>query len=203
MKWKKSSARPAKNWRNSKPSAARCRPNGSSARKNASPSWRRIFYETQKRLEGEVARLDRRYQGPRLRAQIEKQSGRRLGKIAGEARAEADAAVVETLAASQADLGVAARSALPSRLRRSSSPPGQRVIVKGFKQPRRLSPPRRPHRRSRSGPAADEGSARRISLRIESDAANPSNAGASTAARPAASPFTPRRATSPPPKKST
>ena len=41
-----------------------------------------------------------------LRAQLEKQTGRRMGKFESEARAEADAAVVETLAASQADLGV-------------------------------------------------------------------------------------------------
>ena len=45
-----------------------------------------------------------------LRAQIEKQSGRRVGKLVSEARAEADAAVVETLAASQADLRVAAEA---------------------------------------------------------------------------------------------
>ena len=38
----KLSARPARSLRNSKPSAARCRPNGSSGRKNASPSSKRI-----------------------------------------------------------------------------------------------------------------------------------------------------------------
>ena len=58
-----------------------------------------------------MARLIADVKDRALRAQIEKQTGRRLGKIESEARAEADAAVVETLAASQADLGVDARSA--------------------------------------------------------------------------------------------
>ena len=69
-----------------------------------------------------------------LRAQIEKQSGRRIGKIAADARADTNAAVVETLAASQADLGVsprrAAKPVAPDQLSA-----GQRVTVKSFKQP--------------------------------------------------------------------
>src|SRR5277367_1666962 len=92
------------------------------------------FAATQKKLEAEVARLAADIQDRSLRAQIEKQYGRRLGKIAGDARAEADAAVVDTLAASQADLGVqsqrAAQPVPPSELSA-----GQRVVVKGFKQP--------------------------------------------------------------------
>jgi DNA mismatch repair protein MutS2 len=92
------------------------------------------FEATRKKLEGEVARLTADIQDRTLRAQIEKQSGRRLGKIAGDARAEADAAVVETLAASQPDLGVnAARAAQPVAPAELSE--GQRVVVKGFKQP--------------------------------------------------------------------
>ena len=61
----------------------------------------------QKRFEAEVARLAADIKDRSIRPQIEKQSGRRMGKIASDARAETDAAVVETLAASQADLGVA------------------------------------------------------------------------------------------------
>ncbi len=92
------------------------------------------FATTQKKLEAEVARLTADIQDRSLRAQIEKQSGRRLGKIAADARAETNAAVVETLATSQADLGVQAqRAAQPVPPDQLSA--GQRVVVKGFKQP--------------------------------------------------------------------
>ncbi len=92
------------------------------------------FAATQKKLEGEVARLSADIQDRSQRAQTEKQSGRRFGKISGDARAEADAAVVDTLAASQADLGVQAqRAAQPVAPEQLSA--GQRVTVKGFKQP--------------------------------------------------------------------
>ena len=93
----------------------------------------RSFLETQKRLEAEVKRLAEGVKDRALRAQIEKQTGRRMGKITSESRAEADAAVVETLAASQADLGVAveaAKSVAPEELAE-----GVRVHVKTFKQP--------------------------------------------------------------------
>jgi len=94
----------------------------------------RNFHETQKRLEAEVARLTEDIGDRALRAQLEKQAGRRMGKIASESRAETDAAVVETLAASQADLGVAveaeAKSVPPEALSE-----GARVLVKTFKQP--------------------------------------------------------------------
>ena len=94
----------------------------------------RNFHETQKRLEVEAARLTEDIKDRALRAQLEKQAGRRMGKIALESRAETDAAVVETLAASQADLGVAveaeSRSVAPEALSE-----GARVHVKTFKQP--------------------------------------------------------------------
>jgi len=94
----------------------------------------RNFAETQKRLEGEVARLTEDVRDRALRAQLEKQAGRRMGKIASESRAEADAAVVETLAASQADLGAAAQAeakpVAPDELAE-----GARIHVKTFKQP--------------------------------------------------------------------
>jgi DNA mismatch repair protein MutS2 len=92
------------------------------------------FAETQKRLESEVAQLAEDIKDRNLRGQIEKQSSKRMGRIASEAHADADAAMVETLAASQADLGVAAvgpaKSIAPEQLAM-----GQRVVVKGFKQP--------------------------------------------------------------------
>ena len=81
-----------------------------------------------------MARLAADMKDRRLRAQMEKQSARRMGKLASDARAEADAAVVETLAASQQDLGVTVETP-QSRSRRKSFRRGQRVAVKGFKQP--------------------------------------------------------------------
>lgn len=94
----------------------------------------KAFLETRKRLESEVARLTADIKDRTVRAQLEKQSGRRLGKIAAEAHADTDAAVVETLAASQFDLGVAVQApAKPVAPENLSS--GQRVQVKGFKQP--------------------------------------------------------------------
>ena len=94
----------------------------------------RNFAETQKRLETEVARLTAEIHDRVLRVQLEKQSGKRMGKISSEARADADAAVVETLAASQPDLGAAA--AVPAKpVAPELLTAGQRLEVKGFKQP--------------------------------------------------------------------
>jgi DNA mismatch repair protein MutS2 len=92
------------------------------------------FLETQKRLEGEIARLAADIKDRNLRGQIEKQSGRRLSKIEADARAETDAAVVETLSASQADLGVGVE-APPKPVPLEQLSAGQRVRVKGYKQP--------------------------------------------------------------------
>jgi DNA mismatch repair protein MutS2 len=93
----------------------------------------RNFQETQKRLEGEVARLADEIRDRNMRAQIEKQSVKRLTKIGSEARADTNAAVVETLAASQADLGVSAGApAKPVPLEQLST--GARIVVKNFKQ---------------------------------------------------------------------
>ena len=94
----------------------------------------RNFVETQKRLEAEVARLTADIKDRSLRGQFEKQAGRRFGKLASDARADADAAVVETLAASQADLGTAA-TLPPKPVEPELLAAGQRVQVKGFKQP--------------------------------------------------------------------
>ena len=92
------------------------------------------FQETQKRLESEVARLTAEIHDRILRAQLEKQSSKKLGKLASDARAEADAAVVETLAASQPDLGVSAMIP-PKPVAPEQLSAGQRVVVKGIKQP--------------------------------------------------------------------
>ena len=127
-------ARLAKSLPSSKQSAGRCKRNGSTGRRSESPSWKRHFLELQKRFESEVARLASDIKDRATRAQIEKQTGRRMGQIVAEARGEADAAVVETLAASQQDLGVSpeapAKPVEPEQL-----VAGARVSVKGFKQP--------------------------------------------------------------------
>ena len=92
------------------------------------------FRDTQKRLQDEVARLTEEIKDRVLRAQLEKQSGRQMGKLASQANADADAAVVETLAASQPDLGVAPGAAAKPLAPEAFSA-GLRVQVKGFKQP--------------------------------------------------------------------
>lgn len=93
----------------------------------------RNFRETQKRLEAEVERLAADIKDRALRGQIEKQTGRRMAKVASDAQADADAAVLETLAASQADLGVPL--ATPEKaVEPGSLSAGMRVRVKGFKQ---------------------------------------------------------------------
>ncbi|HKV05143.1 MAG TPA: Smr/MutS family protein [Candidatus Acidoferrales bacterium] len=91
------------------------------------------FAETRKRLEGEVSRLAADITDRTARARAEKLSGRRMAKLAADARAEVDAAVVETLAASQADLGAATR-ALEAPVAPETLAVGQHVYVKGFKQ---------------------------------------------------------------------
>jgi DNA mismatch repair protein MutS2 len=94
----------------------------------------RNFQETVKRLESEVARVTADVHDRVLQAQLEKQSGKRIAKFASDARADANAAVVETLASSQADLGVSppatAKPIEPDQLS-----PGMRINVKNFKQP--------------------------------------------------------------------
>ena len=197
----KSSARRAKNLRSLKPSAARCRPSGSSGRKNASPSWKRIFAETQKRLESEVARLAADIKDRALHAQLEKQSGRRMGKIASDARAEADAAVVETLAASQADLGVAAVApAKPVAPEQLSC--GQRVAVKGFKQPVIFRRHDGRMAEVEAGAAADEGSACGYRRHRDADS-KPASAAAGASRGRVESRFTRSRATNQLPRRST
>ncbi len=141
------------------------------------------FLETQKRLEAEVARLAADIKDRNLRGQIEKQAGRRMGKLEADARAETDAAVVETLSASQPDLGVGVE-APPKPVAAEQLSAGQRVRVKGFKQPVVF---RRHDGRSaevEAGPLRMKIPLTDI-LGIESDsnATKPANAAASSAAR--------------------
>ncbi len=91
------------------------------------------FRETLKRLESEIARVTQDVKDRALRAQLEKQGGRRLAKIGAEARAETDAAIVETLATSQADLGASAK-APETPVSPELLSAGLRVRLKTFKQ---------------------------------------------------------------------
>ena len=69
-----------------------------------------------------------------LRAQLEKQTHRKLVKARGDAREEADAATVAHLADSQADLGIAAPQAAKP-VAQSDLVPGVRVRVRGLPTP--------------------------------------------------------------------
>jgi DNA mismatch repair protein MutS2 len=93
----------------------------------------RNFADTQKRLEAEVTKLTAEIQDRTLRAHLEKQSGRRIAKIQSDARAEKDAAIVDTLSTSQTDLGVV-EAAVPKAIDPDTLISGQRIMVKGFKQ---------------------------------------------------------------------
>jgi DNA mismatch repair protein MutS2 len=92
------------------------------------------FAQTLEKHEKEAARAIEAVKERELRAQLEKQTGRKLVKARGEAREEADAATVSHLADSQADLGIAAsQSAKPVKV--SDLVPGARVRVRGLPTP--------------------------------------------------------------------
>jgi DNA mismatch repair protein MutS2 len=92
------------------------------------------FAQTLEKHEKETARAIEAVKERELRAQLEKQTGRKLVKARGEAREEADAATVAHLADSQADLGIAAaQSAKPVSV--SDLVPGARVCVRGLPTP--------------------------------------------------------------------
>src|ERR1700674_5378291 len=92
------------------------------------------FAQTIEKHEKEVARTVEGVKERELRAQLEKQTPRKLVKARGDAREEADAATVAHLSDSQADLGIAAaQSAKPVVL--SDLVPGARVRVRGLPTP--------------------------------------------------------------------
>jgi DNA mismatch repair protein MutS2 len=92
------------------------------------------FAQTIEKHEKEVARAIEIVKDRELRAQLEKQTHKKVMKARGEAREEADAATVAHLADSQADLGIApAQSAKP--VSPSELVPGARVRVRGLPTP--------------------------------------------------------------------
>ncbi len=92
------------------------------------------FNETLKNYERQMARVLEGVKDRELRAQLEKQAKRQTAKARGEAREETNAAVVEHLALSQQDLGVAGAPAIepvtPEKLVL-----GARLRVRGLPQP--------------------------------------------------------------------
>ena len=89
------------------------------------------FAQTIEKHEKEAARAIEAVKERELRAQLEKQTHKKLVKARGDAREEADAATVAHLSDSQVDLGIAAApSAKP--VAQSDLVPGVRVRVRGL-----------------------------------------------------------------------
>ncbi len=96
------------------------------------------FAETLKQYEAEIKRLVGEITDRQLRAQIEKQAGRRVGKLQSAAREEANAVTVQHLAESQRELGAAAARGDASAgepVTPEQIVPGVEVQVRGLKQP--------------------------------------------------------------------
>jgi DNA mismatch repair protein MutS2 len=90
------------------------------------------FAEMQKRFDENVARVVEAIKDRQLRGHIEKSARRKLQDARGEAREELNAAVVQTLSDSQADLGSSAQTeAIHPEVLQS----GQRIRVRGFNKP--------------------------------------------------------------------
>jgi len=91
------------------------------------------FAEMQKRFDENVARVLQAVKERELRAQLEKTARRKMQDVRGEAREELNAAVVQTISESQADLGVHAASI--GAVRADQLQPGAKIRVRGFSKP--------------------------------------------------------------------
>jgi DNA mismatch repair protein MutS2 len=91
------------------------------------------FTEMQKRFDENVAGVLAAVKDRELRAQLERSSRRKMQDARGEARDELNAAVVQTLAESQADLGIAGEPSAP--LSPDRLQPGAKIRVRGFTLP--------------------------------------------------------------------
>ncbi len=92
------------------------------------------FAQVLEKHEKETGRAIEAVKERELRAQLEKQTQRKLVKARAEARSDADAATVAHLADSQADLGIAAAEAAKP-IAQSELIPGARVRVRGLPTP--------------------------------------------------------------------
>ncbi|HVO56930.1 MAG TPA: Smr/MutS family protein [Dongiaceae bacterium] len=91
------------------------------------------FSEMQKRFEENVARVVEAVKERELRGQLEKTARRKLGEVRGAAKEELNAAVVQTISESQADLGVSLPGAGP--VSADLLQPGAKIRVRGFSKP--------------------------------------------------------------------
>jgi DNA mismatch repair protein MutS2 len=91
------------------------------------------FTEMQKRFEGNVGRVVESVKEREVRAQAEKNARRKMQDVRGEAKEELNAAVVQTISESQADLGVKAESF--EKVSAERLEPGARIRVRGFSKP--------------------------------------------------------------------
>jgi len=91
------------------------------------------FAEMQKRFDENVARVLEAVKERELRAQLEKTSRRKMQDTRSTAREELNAAVVQTISESQADLGVHAASMEAVSADRLQ--PGAKIRVRGFTKP--------------------------------------------------------------------
>ena len=91
------------------------------------------FSEMHKRFDENVLRVVEAVKERELRASLEKSSRRKMQEARSEAREELNAAVVQTISASQADLGT--RAAAAEAVKPESLESGARIRVRGFTKP--------------------------------------------------------------------
>jgi DNA mismatch repair protein MutS2 len=91
------------------------------------------FADMQKRFDENVASVVEAVKERELRAQMKKSARRKMQDVRAEARDELNAAVVQTISDSQADLGV--HSAAQEAVTADRLQPGARVRVRGFSKP--------------------------------------------------------------------
>ena len=91
------------------------------------------FAEMQKRFDENVARVVEAVKERELRMQMEKTARRKMQDVRSEAREELNAAVVQSISDSQADLGVHSASLEPVNADRLQ--PGAKIRVRGFSKP--------------------------------------------------------------------
>jgi len=91
------------------------------------------FAEMQKRFDENVAGVIAAVKERELRASLERTVRRKGQEVRSEAREELNAAVVQTISESQADLGTTSSS--PEAIRAESLQPGTRIRVRGFSKP--------------------------------------------------------------------
>ena len=91
------------------------------------------FGDMQKRFDENVARVVEAVKERELRAQLEKSTRRKIQDVRGEAREDLNAALVQSISESQADLGLSSQATVA--LDRDQLQPGARIRVRGFNKP--------------------------------------------------------------------